>query len=436
MRSIDGLPDFLGCAETLKLRVCGDLAVLRCASFIARFSLSTCKVDWLIERTPVRFAESTHRLPRYINLFGSDADLWFSKDVIAEISSAEDGAMSISARNALTGAKLWEHIIPIPEAAEWAEAAPAWPAAQTEEIHGFIANDPNRLVVCLTRHSRKTMIYSPSVTVDTLPPYGCQTDAIRFDISSGKPLWKAQFHGVHVGIIERKSFSGIWARSPHVGVIDFETGENTVLHSLPQSLGWPVLDGVEVAVPWHAKNEVGIEWLDKRGQRARSGAWRLPRVNQTVLHLTDAGLAIQTNDQSLWWLGKECLPLWNVRAKPYIYRVHRAADSDVFVGTDGNGGRLLALDANSGRETLNLKPVSGGVSDLVKIPAHAILVSTFRGSRRDSVAPSLLVLSMLARQHTLKHECFLLMGTWEHGVVCRAGRDGSCIAVFDVRSPG
>src|SRR5262249_52747663 len=207
---------------------------------------------------------------------------------------------------------------------------------------------------------------------------------------------------------ERKAFSGVWARSPKLGVIDFETGMNTILHELPHSLGWPVYDGAEIAVPWHSRNEVGVEWLDVHGRRVRNGSWRQPRVTQSKLHQTGAGLAVQTNDQGFWWLGKECVPRWNVSAKPYIYRVHRASDTDVFVGTDGNGGRLLGLDASSGRETLHLKPVLGGVGQLARIPGDKVLVSTFRVSRSYAVPPRLLLLSMIDRRHTLHDDCFHL----------------------------
>jgi hypothetical protein len=437
MQIIEGLPSFLDCpGETLNLCVRGMVAVVRCDRFIARVSLPSGKIDWLVERTPVQFAEATSRLPRYINLFGADAVPWVAENIIAEILRTECGGMRVSARDAVTGVPLWEQFVPVPNSAEWAEPTPAWPGAQTEEIYGFIANDPQRLVVCMTRHTRRSMHYSPTVTVDTLPPFGCQTDAIRFDPSSGMIIWRATFKDVHVGILERRSFAGMWARSPRLGIIDFETGTNTILQELPHSLGWPVPDGLEVAVSWHSQDQVGVEWLDGHGHRVRAGAWSKQRVSKTYLHRTDAGLAVQINDQGLSWLENESRPLWTVRAKPYIYRVHRAPESDVFIGTDGNGGRLLAFDADSGEETLNLKPALGGVGHLVKIADHAMLASTFCVSRSYSAVPRLLVLSMMDRQYTLDNECFLLLATWEHGVICRIGRDGDRIAVFDLRSAG
>src|SRR5690606_36293598 len=142
------------------------------------------------------------------------------------------------------------------------------------------------------------------------------------------------------------------------------------------------------------------------------------------------------NAQGFSWLGIESRTLWSVRARPYIYQVQRAPESDVFIGTHGNGGRLLAFDANSGQRTLDLKPALGGVVDLVRIPGHPVLASTFRVCRSYSVVPRLLILSLWTRKQTLDDDCFLLLGTWEHGVVCRTGRDGERIAVCDLRSAG
>src|SRR5262249_1827219 len=146
----------------------------------------------------------------------------------AELSPTEDGGALVSARRAETGQHLWDYLIPIPEAADWAEPSPAWPGAQTEEIDAFFANDATRLVVCMSRQSRRSTMYSPAITVATLPPNACQLDAIRLDTSTGVPVWRASFPQVAVGIIERRSFSGIWSAAQRVGVLNFETGTNQV----------------------------------------------------------------------------------------------------------------------------------------------------------------------------------------------------------------
>ncbi len=348
--------------------------------------------------------------------------------------STECGGLTVSVRNAETGKQLWEHFIPIPEAADWAEPSPAWPGAQTEEIDAFIADDPKRLIVCLFRESRRSMHFSPSHQVSSLPPYGCQTDAVRFDPLTGEFMWHAAFQNVRVGIIERRSFTGIWSHSPRLGMLDFETGTNVTLHESPNVLGWPARVGSVLAVPWHSKREIGVDWIDERGGQMRKGALRQSGVRSTNLHATESGLALQTNDQMLWWLGKEDLPLWSIRAKPYIYRVHCSPTTDVFVGTDGRGGRLLGFDAASGRETFNFKPPIGGAGDLRKIPGHDVLVAKFWISRTDPTAGRLFTLSIKDRNHELGYVCRQLIGTWEHGAVCLAGRHGERLAIVDIRS--
>lgn len=419
---------------------------------MCRISAESGDVAWLIERHPVitTISESTWNLPRRIStpLWPAGFDLWYSEadDVIAELLPTEDGGALVSARDAATGQPLWEHFIPIPEAAIWAEPSPAWPGAQTEEIDAFIASDPTRLVVCLSRESRRSGFYSPTLRVDTLPPYACQLDATRLGVSTGTPIWQRTYSGVSVGIVERDSFTGVWssthAREPRhpavwpgaeqVGVLDFETGTNEILHECGDDLDWPVQDGSLVAVPWHSRGEVGVFWVDKHGRQARQVRWRQSKVNSTCLHQTGAGLALQTNDQTLAWLGKEG-PLWTIRAKPYIYRVHSCPGSDVFVGTDGRGGRLLAFDPVSGQETLNLKLVFAGASSLTKVPGHELLVASFHTSRTNILAGELLVLSMRDRTHRSDCQYGSLLGVWEHGAICLAGKRWERLAILDLR---
>jgi hypothetical protein len=253
------------------------------------------------------------------------------------------------------------------------------------------------------------------------------------DACTGAPVWRETFSDVVVGILERRSFAGVWSSGQRVGALDFETGTNRVLHEYKRALGWPVQDAAEVAVPWHSDGEVGISWLDERGNPTREARWHQQRVNATSLHCTDAGLALQINDQTLSWLGREKVPSWSVRAKPYIYQVHCCPFADVFVGTDGRGGRLLAFDPASGEQTLNLKPPLGGAGTLAKVPAHEVLVAKFWTSRRDSVAGKLLVLSMRDQSHRLDCECRELVGTWQHGAVCVAGKNGERLAIVDVQ---
>src|SRR5262249_42853628 len=192
--------------------------------------------------------------------------------------------------------------------------------------------------------------------------------------------------------------------NPHkLGLVNLETGKNTILHASPNILYWPARHGSALCVPWRAKGQVGVDWVDERGHCFRNAAWRHTGVRSTNLHATQAGLALQTNDQTIWWLGEEDRPLWKIRAKPYIYQVHAYPGSDVFVATDGNGGHLFCFDPVSGRQTLDLKPALGGVGHLTKVPGHDVLVSSFAVSRSYSTPARLLVFSIKDRSYDLEN---------------------------------
>jgi hypothetical protein len=199
-------------------------------------------------------------------------------------------------------------------------------------------------------------------------------------------------------------------------------------------LGWPVADGLLHAVSWHSKKEVGVDWIDRNGNRVRNGFWRLAGARDTRLLPTESGLALQTDEQTVWWLGEQQEPSWHVRAKPYVYRVLCSPGSDVFVGTDGRGGRLFAYDPDSGTETLNIRPQMGGAGTLTKVPGHEVLVAKFWVPSRDSTAGRLFMLSMRDRRHEVGEDCRQLLGVWDQGAVCLSGKKGDRVAIVDVRA--
>jgi len=432
---VGGLPNLTDCEDSLV--ICESFAVLKSRGIIARISLPEAQVRWSIELAPESIPAAVQQLARWILVSGNDLWIDQAETVVVDLTGTQSRDLAVCARDVTSGKTLWQDVIPIPDAAEWAEKKPAWPGGQTEEIYAFIAKDSQRLVVCLYRHTRRSWRFSPEGgRSPEPPPLACQTDAVRFDPATGKRIWHKVFPDVRVEILERNSFTGIWSHRMRVGVIDWETGANAILHELPNALGWPVQDGSHIAVPWHTKGEVGIVWIDEQGRQTRNGCWREPRAHSTKIHATPSGLALQTNDQRVWWLGAETEPRWNVRTKPYIYRVYRRGESDVYVGTDGMGGRLFAFDAESGNETLNVKPVYAGFGDLSMVPAHHVLVSPFGVSRSPFALLRLLVLSMADRTYRLDGECGRLLGTWQHGAICRAGRKREQLAVFDVRAAG
>lgn len=424
------MSDF-GVASSLLVR--GATAFISHPQFVGAIDLDSGRVKWGIERTPTQTPTDVYDLPRWIGVSGLQFWLDQTGTVLVELSEAEDGGLRVSARMASTGLSIWERHILIPDAADWAESKPAWPGAQTEELDAYLACVESQVVVCTSRRSRCKYYYSSTVTVDTLPTYACQLDAVRLDLNCGTTIWQKSIPDTHVGILERRSFSGIHANGGKVGVIDWETGTNRLLHESSHQLGWPVSDGSLVAVPWHSKAEVGVIWLNEFGEQRRQASWSKPRAKSTCLHKTDAGLALQVDDQSLYWIGREVAPLWNVRVKPYIYKVCCALASDVFIGTDGRGGWLHGFDPTTGKETLKFKPTIGGAGTLEKIPSLDALVAMFWTSRRYGNSGQLFVLSLRDREQHWAGECQQLLATWDNGVLCTAGQNDSELVVVDVR---
>ncbi|MBY0232467.1 MAG: hypothetical protein K2W96_24580, partial [Gemmataceae bacterium] len=409
------------------LRVHGSSAFLRAGDRLARIDLDPARVAWTAERSPLRFMPG-HPPPRCIQAFGGE--LWTDGNVVAELLAAPEGGMTVSARDAATGRRLWDRLIPAPDPAGWAEPEPAWPGAPTEEIDAFLADVPEALVACLSRTTRRSGMAGNGIEVLTLPPFACQLDAMRLDPLTGRDLWRATYPAVHVGIGERPRFRGLWATGNRIGRIDLGSGTNAFHHEAPYRYGWPVLSGSAFAAPWHSPSRAGVDWVDESGRLLRSASWPLKGVRSTMLHPVDAGLVVQTNDQRLWLVGDEDAPLWDVRARPYICGVHQRGSLPVFVGTDGGGGRLLGFDLATGAELLNLRPSIGGVGQIEKVPGHPVLVARYAVSRSWHRAARLLLLDMRTLEHELPIDCVHLLGTWEHGAVCLVG---DRVSVLDAR---
>lgn len=392
---IDSIPGFDDSESHLEVQTHDSVAFLRSSGCLTRIDLAAGHVDWLVERSVDENDDTGVALSQRILFSGKE--LWVSQDgkEVAERVPGEDGGLVVAARNALDGRPLWKHSIPVT-------------AHATVYFTPFFAADMTRLVVCLFRESRRIVTAEDGFKP---PPYTCQTDAMRLDPLTGRICWSGSFPGMRIGIMQRESFTGIWSRGTELGRLDLETGSNIIMHQASAVLGDPIPCGTGLAVSWHSQKEIGVEWFDESGRLTRSSRISHPKVHSTRLHNTGAGLALQANDAaSLWWYGDEDRPLWSVRARPYIYRVCRSAGTDVFVGTDGMGGRVFGFDPSSGQETLNLKPALGGVGSLSPVGEHPLLVASFRTSKSYSRAPRLLILSMIDRSHQLAYEC----QKWDH----------------------
>src|SRR5262249_16748571 len=146
----------------LKLYARGSHAIINSFDFVARIAFEPAKIDWLVERSPPRLTESERDLPRPMRQEGLAVWIGTTDRVVAEVELIPGARLAVTARNLDTGKQIWQYEVPTPEAADWAEKTPAWPGAQTEEIYGFFANDPDRLIFCLFRQTRRSMLSSPS----------------------------------------------------------------------------------------------------------------------------------------------------------------------------------------------------------------------------------------------------------------------------------
>lgn len=386
----------------------GAKGFVRTSDCVARLDLESGRVEWLIERSaPIIWR----------------CDSWISPDGawIAEIVSGERRKVTVCLRSGETGCLIWERSFPC-----------------ADPMNAFFSADSQMLVVCRSRQTGVASLleYAQGDTVSVVSPHHSGTAATRLDLVSGAEFWSDLYQNLLVRDLERPRFTGLWARSPQLGFLNLETGMNQILHQSPNEIGdSPVRVGKGFAFSWHSKTELGVDWLDEQGQRLHSCVIPCAKVRTSRLMDSGAGLALNINDaERMWWLGEGHQPLWDIRAKPYIYRVHRLTGTDVFVGTDGNGGRLFGFDSTTGAATLNLKPALGGVGDLSKVAEHRALVCSFRISKSYSKPPRLLILSMDDLKHRLDYECQQLVGTWQHGAVCRVGKNFERLAIIDLRN--
>lgn len=431
---IDSLPG-LGDENTwITQCVIGTSAILASPTFLARICLETGVVRWLIERDVPVVAMSAGPVRVVVSEFCNKV-LWVdaAESVVVDLRPSQDGGCTLTAHCFLSGRPLWVRNFSVPESAEWAESTPAWPGAPTEEIDAFLADSQNCLVLCMSRQTRRSRLSSPSRNIHCtyLPPYRCQLDAARIDPQTGTTIWANEYRDVHVGIIERRCFRGIWACASRAGRLDFETGANQILYEYDATLGWPVRHDSRIAISWHNHRDVGVDSFDDNGTRICVARLRRPKVKLTMLHSVGAGLALQINDQGLCWLGQGAEALWEARCKPYIYRVYRGTNGDVFVGTDGNGGRLFGFDSATGEEILNLKPSSGGFGSLVAVKELGLLVTPFSAKPRHG---GLLILNTSNRSQHMIPGVYALIGQWNRGVVCRYGAKLDQLAIIDLAS--
>lgn len=184
--------------------------------------------------------------------------------------------------------------------------------------------------------------------------------------------------------------------------------------------------------------EVRIRDRMADGTVQQQASFSRKKTNDTAIHLTSAGLALQINDQKLLWFGDSNSPQWEALCKPYIYNVHGFPGTDIFVGTDGRGGRLFSFDQQTGEEKLNLKSEGGGgMADLEYLETHQSLAFSFGATRTQA---GLMILSVSDNNQKFmstdthdRRARLACLGFWRHGAVYRVGRNLEQLGILDLR---
>ena len=159
-------------------------------------------------------------------------------------------------------------------------------------------------------------------------------------------------------------------------------------------------------------------------------SWSEKNVKDIRSWPTNFGVAIQVNDQKIVWT-TEGDRIWEQKSKPYVYRVFAADQSDIFVATDGNGGRLLGFNRTDGQETFNFRPVFGGLGHS-HFFENAHLAVALVSVKKSHWAPSkLLFFKTDTKEMQLGEDCWQILSDWKRGVVFVTGEKKGKIAILD-----
>lgn len=327
--------------------------------------------EWEVARTPPAFPRS--RAPRAIRAGGRP--LWVGGDVVVQLLDAEDG-VALVAHDVPSGRERWRRTIPTPPPASFAEVAPAWDGAQTEELTGFLgAGDV--LALAIARTSRRTTRWPDHPA----PELRAQLDLARLDPSDGRALWESSFPDVRVPLLEQRRFSGWHVAGRRLAVVDWATGAARAFAELDGEPGWPRRVGRHVLVPLRRRGAIAVERFDARtGARKGRAEWRRNGVRELRIHDAGGAAALQVNDQLVSPLGDDLAPRWELRAQPYVYGVAAAPSGPVVVATSGNGGGVYAVARASG-EVLREVRIPGGAWDAVRVDGTALVAAACWGGR-------------------------------------------------------
>ncbi len=123
-----------------------------------------------------------------------------------------------------------------------------------------------------------------------LPKFRCRLEITRLDPASGESLWEVHHEDVHVGLLEREAFDGLFSAPRRFGVISWHDGAVRELLQTPQAkLAWPRQRGGDAVLAYHCRGHLHITAVDLETGRQRVDRSIPVRASRSVdLYLTGA----------------------------------------------------------------------------------------------------------------------------------------------------
>lgn len=420
----------------LEVVTASDHCLVRKTDFLALCSLRTGKVNWCVTRNaPHGNRDPSSDIFSSLLFWGTKLWIGLNDQVVAEIFYDDPESAKLVARCMSTGNVLWEYVHPRPPLEPWAEEKPAWPGAPQEEAYVFLARSENNLVLCLHRRTRCHGLSTREFTVFDNPPFQCQTDLYSFEPTTGALRWSKAQIGLRLDLLEWKDFKGVWVNEGRAGWLDFDSGSVCTIERGGCCFGMPGVYGKIGTFPWFDKKSkrVGYIRANQRMEVDCDYSWNEKSVRDIRAWPSSSGVALQVNDQKVIWTtaGER---VWEQRAKPYVYRVFATDKSDIFVATDGAGGRLFGFDRTLGHETLNFRPIFGGLAHTHFFEEAQIAVASVAMKKSHWVPRKLLIFNTETKSMDFVSSCWHVLCPWSRGIVFVSGEKDRKIAFLDLNA--
>jgi hypothetical protein len=278
--------------------------------------------------------------------------LWANATGGCVVSLCEEGTgVRLAAWHGRAGKRLWTRHVPLPPPAPFTDRDPP-PGNSAEDLYAFLPAGVGSLALCIQRTSRSSFQSvgesSGSELVVDLPRFEAQLDLIGLDPGSGESVWEAQHPGVHVDIVEREHFQGLYAAGRMFGEVDWTTGAGRRLLTTPRAkLAWPRAVGDLAICAFHTRGVLHVVAVNRATTAVRSSHQLKVRANRELgLYLTGEVGMVNVDSQTYIPLNNDMRPLSVIKA-PGWYRALHLQDN--------------VLELWTSHQTLRICPNSGEV---------------------------------------------------------------------------